>query len=91
MELNGFGAIFVFLVASYPGLIISILIFCVSTIVLIIKRKKINNVIKILLLILSIISAFLVGMSVYLGYVFGRPHSVAIIGGSDGPTTIYLK
>ena len=91
MELNGFGAIFVFLVASYPGLIVSILVFCVSVVVLIIKRKKMNNTIKVLLLILAIISAFLIGISVYLSFMFGRPHSVAIIGGSDGPTAIYLS
>ena len=91
MELNGFGAIFVFLVASYSGLIISILFFCVSVIVLIIKRKKIKKAIRISLLILAIISALLIGISVYLGFVFGRPHSVGIIGGSDGPTVIYLN
>ena len=91
MELNVFGAIFVFLVASYPGLIVSVLIFCVSVIVLISKRKKINHVIKIILAALAIISVFLIGISVYLGFVFGRPHSVGIIGGSDGPTLIYIS
>ena len=44
-----------------------------------------------LLLILAIIAALLIGISVYLGFVFGRPHSVGIIGGSDGPTAIYLN
>ena len=91
MELNSLGIISISLAASYSGLIVSILTFCVSIIVLIIKRKKINNGIKILLLILAIISALLIGISVYLGFVFGRPHSVGIIGGSDGPTAIWLR
>jgi Na+-transporting methylmalonyl-CoA/oxaloacetate decarboxylase beta subunit len=90
MELNGYGAIFISLVASYSGLIIVILIFCVSVIALITKRNKLNNVIKIYLLILVIISISLIGISVYLGFVFGRPHSIGIIGGSDGPTIIYI-
>jgi len=59
--------------------------------VLIIKRNNINNSIRMLLLILAIIAALLIGISVYLGFVFGRPHSVGIIGGSDGPTAIYLN
>jgi energy-coupling factor transporter transmembrane protein EcfT len=90
MELNGFGAIVVFLIASYPGLIISILIFCVSVIVLFIKRKKISNIIKIVLLLLIIILAFLIGFSIWLSFSFGRPHSVAVIGGADGPTAVFI-
>ena len=86
----GFRAIFVSLVASYSGLIVVILTFCASVIVLI-KKKELSNVIKIILLILSIISALLIGISIYLGFVFGRPHSVGIIGGSDGPTVIYIN
>jgi Na+-transporting methylmalonyl-CoA/oxaloacetate decarboxylase beta subunit len=59
--------------------------------VLITKRKKINTAIKILLIILAIVSAVLIGISVYLGFAFGRPHSVGIIGGADGPTLIYIN
>jgi energy-coupling factor transporter transmembrane protein EcfT len=91
MKLIGFGSIFVFLIASYPGLIASILIFCVSVVVLIIKRKTLKNIVKIILLILAIISAFLIIFSVYLSFIFENSHSAVIIGGADGPTAIYIS
>jgi energy-coupling factor transporter transmembrane protein EcfT len=90
MKLNVFGSIFVFLITSYPGLIISILIFCISIVLLIIKRKTLKNMVKVIFLILAIISAFLIGISIYFSIAFGRNSSMGIIGGADGPTAIYI-
>jgi hypothetical protein len=89
MELNGFGSKFLPLIfASYAGLIIfCVLVFCISIIVLIIKWKVLNKL-KIIFMIFVFLSAFFIGVTIYLS--IGMITSVAIIGGSDGPTAVYL-
>jgi len=91
MKLYFTNSILVFLIASYTGLIIWVLIFCISIIILIIKRKTSKHLIKIVFTLLAIISIILISISIYSAIAFGRHHSIAIIGGSDGPTAIYIN
>jgi hypothetical protein len=90
MELNAFGSVLIFLVSSFFGLIINILVFFTSVIILIIKRKKLKYLIKIILIILAIVSIIFIGFSIYVSTMLGRRHSLAIIESSDGPTAIFL-
>ena len=91
METNSFSSILVFLVGSYLGLIINILVFCISIILLIIKRKTLKMPCKIIFTTLAIISISFIGISIYFSIAFGRYHSIAAIGGSDGPTAIVIN
>ena len=91
MELNGFGSIFVFLVSSYSGLFISILVFCTSIILLIVKHKKLKIIIKLLLLLLVIVSVFLIGSSIYFSIAFGKNNQKSemdIINGNEQITEV---
>jgi len=91
MKLNIFNSLLVFLIASYYGLTICVLIFCFSIIMLIIKRKTLKHFMKIVFLLLATISIILISISIYSAIAFGRHHSIAIIGGADGPTAIYIS
>jgi len=42
-------------------------------------------------MLLATISIILISISIYSAIAFGRHHSIAIIGGSDGPTAIYIN
>ena len=64
------GTILAFL-TSYFGLIIFSLIFCVSLILLLVKRRTLKKWMKIALLILAIISFAFVCFSVVLAVLFG--------------------
>jgi energy-coupling factor transporter transmembrane protein EcfT len=90
MKLNIFSSILIFLTASYPGLAICVIIFCISIIILIIKRKKLKIFTKTIFTLLMIISIIFIGIKIYSAIAFGKYHSMAIMGGSDGPTAIYM-
>jgi hypothetical protein len=71
MELNFVRLIAVFL-TSYQGLIISGLVFGFSIILLIVRKRYLQKIIKIILLILAIVSFTLICFSVILAIAFGR-------------------
>jgi len=59
------------LLTSYIGLVIFGLIFCVSLILLLVKRRTLKKWMKIMLVILTIISFAFVSFSVVLAVLFG--------------------
>jgi hypothetical protein len=71
MELNFISLIAVFL-TSYKGLIICGLVFGISIILLILRKKYLQKIIKTILVILSIISFAFICFSVILAIAFGR-------------------
>jgi energy-coupling factor transporter transmembrane protein EcfT len=73
MELTS-GGFTVLLFASFTGLIISIFIFCIALMLLIMKRKKLNFIIKIILMILAIIFFAFICLNVYFSIAFGKSH-----------------
>jgi glucan phosphoethanolaminetransferase (alkaline phosphatase superfamily) len=89
METNSMNFILA-LLTSYFGLAIFGLIFCISLVLLLVKRKTMKKRMKILLIVLAVISFAFVSFSVFLSVSFGSNHSIGIIGGSDGPTSIYI-
>jgi energy-coupling factor transporter transmembrane protein EcfT len=77
MELTSAGFT-VLLFASSIGLIISISIFCIALMLLIIKRKKINFILKFILMILAIIFFAFICFNVYFVIAFGKNHQTTI-------------
>ncbi|GHV86652.1 hypothetical protein AGMMS50230_22600 [Spirochaetia bacterium] len=71
----------------FPGFIICALLFCISIILLIVKRKTLQRFIRIIFIIVAIISFGFICLVI----VFEIVNSVAIIGGADGPTAIYVN
>ena len=89
MRLNAFSSNLPLVINLYIGL--GILIFCISNIILILKWKALINIVKIAFVIFSVISVLFICNSFYLSTVFGKISSIGIIGGSDGPTAVYIS
>ena len=74
---SGIGEVLINLV-SYPVLIGSILVFIISLFFLIAKKKALKEEIKILLIVMVIISTIIIGLFIFLVFVFGNNHPPAL-------------
>ena len=71
MALN-IGGTIIFFTGSYISMIISIAVFCIAFIVLIVKRKTLNRMVKIIVMTVAIIFFAFVCLSIYLLAVTGK-------------------